>query len=421
MVRIGNTGMGHGYNCHAVLRSGDVRFTVSDSAAAYGLIPKGDSASNAADLFTVYADGTIPPETPIPCTLHYYADGGYVRSEPFTVIVGELRATDPIPDGPRQPTLYYAYDDGDVMYSEHPNFSWVEVNGVGTQMSFAQNDDVTMIPIPAAFGPVKLYGQRYTQLSISADGWVACGNYTNSNYSNTGLPSSSAPPAVIALNWDDLRPESEGSGYVYYYHDAANHRFVIEYDSVEYYSNSNRDKFEVVIYDTTVATESGDNAILVQYLTANGYSSSTLGIQNSSMTIGIQSLLDGNYHKACLPVAAGRAILYTTNPPFPSGVADEYSLTGDLSKVRLAAYPNPFRGSATISWGVQLAGNVSLKLYDAAGREVRNLVGRGMNPGRYTVTWDGRSNDGKRVAEGIYFCKLSTATGMQQQKVVVAR
>jgi serine protease AprX len=89
--------------------------------------------------------------------------------------------------------------------------------------------------------------------------------------------------------------------------------------------------------------------------------------------------------------------------------------------VRLAAYPNPFRGSATITWGVQLAGNVSLKLYDAAGREVRNLVGRGMDPGRYTATWDGRSNDGKRVAEGIYFCKLSTATGMQQQKVIVAR
>ena len=70
---------------------------------------------------------------------------------------------------------------------------------------------------------------------------------------------------------------------------------------------------------------------------------------------------------------------------------------------------------------MSITGNVSLKLYDAAGREVRNLVSRGMNPGRYTVTWDGRANNGKRVAEGIYFCKLSTATGMQQQKVIVAR
>jgi hypothetical protein len=421
MVRIGNTGMGHGYNCEAVLRSGDARFTVSDSTADYGFIARGDSAGNAADLFTVYADGTIPPETPIPCTLYYYADGGYVRSEPFTVIVGELRATDPIPDGPRTPTVYYAYDDGDALYAPHPTFSWVEVNGVGTQLSFAQNDDVSMISLPVEFGPLKFYGQRYSQVSISADGWVACGNYTTPAYSNTGLPSSSAPRATMFLNWDDLKPASQGAGYVYYYHDAANHRFVIEYDSVQYYSGANRDKFQVIIYDTTAATYTGDNAILVQYMTANGYSSSTLGIQDGTMAIGIQGLFDGNYHKACAPIGAGRAILYTTDPPFPSGVADEYGLTGDLRKVRLAAYPNPFRGSATITWGVQLAGNVSLKLYDAAGREVRNLVGRGMDPGRYTATWDGRADNGKRVAEGVYFCKLATATGTQQQKVIVAR
>jgi hypothetical protein len=422
MVRIGNTGMGHGYNCHAVLRSGDARFTVSDSTANYGLIHKGDSASNAADLFTVYADGTIPPETPISCTLNYYADGGYFRAEPFTIIVGELRATDPIPDGPRTPTLYYAYDDGDALYAPHPTFSWVEINSVGTRLTYAQNDDVLLVSLPTGFGPLKFYGQRSTQVSISADGWICPGNHLDENFENASLPDPTPPPGMICANWDDLNPESEGLGYVYYYHDAANHRFIVEYDSVEYWpSGSARDKFEAIIYDTTVTTYSGDNAILVQYLTANGYSSSTLGIEDPGQTIAIQCLYNGNYHKACEPIAAGRAILYTTDPPFPTGVADEYGLAGDLRKVRLAAYPNPFQGSATIAWGVSVAGNVSLKLYDASGREVRNLVSRGMSPGRYTVTWDGRADNGKRVAQGIYFCKLSTATGMQQQKVIVAR
>lgn len=423
MVRIGNTGMGHGYNCHAVLKSGDVRFTVPDPTADYGMIRKGDSASNAADLFTVYADGTIPPETPISCTLDYYADGGYVRSEPFTIIVGELRESDPIPDGPRNPPLYYAYDDGDDTYGPHPTFSWVEINSVGTRLTFAQNDDVIMASLPTEFGPLKFYGQRFTQVSISADGWICPGNHTTSNYDNAALPDPTDPPGMICANWDDLYPVSGGSGagYVYYYHDADNHRFIIEYDSVRYYSGSNRDKFEVIIYDTTVATYTGDNAILVQYLTANGYTSSTLGLEDPGETVAIQALYNGTYHKACEPIAAGRAILYTTDPPFPSGVADKYGVTGDLRKVRLAAYPNPFRSSATISWGVPIAGNVSLKLYDAAGREVRNLVSRGMNAGRYTVTWDGRADNGKRVAEGIYFCKLSTPTGMQQQKVIVAR
>jgi hypothetical protein len=421
MVRIGNTGMGHGYNCHAVLRSGDARLTVSDSTANYGSIPRGDSASNAADLFTVHADGAIPPETLIPCTLYYYADGGYVRSQPFAIIVGELRETDPIPDGPRQPTLYYAYDDGDALYGPHPTYDWVEVNGVGTQLSFAQNDDVTMISIPAGFGPLKFYGQRYTQLSISADGWIAGGNYTTSAYSNTALPSSSAPRASVFLNWDDLKPASEGAGYVYYYHDSANHRFVVEYDSVQYYSGSSRDKFEVIIYDTTVTTYSGDNAILVQYLTANGYSSSTLGIQDATQAIGIEGLFNGNYHKACEPIAAGRAILYTTDPPFPTGVTEGAGQSPDLANVRFIVYPNPFEGRATIAWAVPAPGNVSLKVYDAAGRQVRNLVSQSMKPGRYSATWDGRAGNGKQVAPGIYFCKLSVAGRTQQQKVIVAK
>ena len=420
MIRIGNTGLGHGYNCHAVLRSGDARFTVLDSTANYGLLRRGDSASNAADLFTVHAAGSMPPETPISCTLHYYADGGYTKSEPLTIIVGELRTSDPIPDGPPTPSLYYAYDDGDTAYPKHPTYNWVEVNGIGTQMSFSQNDVVNPISVPPAFGPVKFYGQRYTQLSISADGWIACGNYTTSNFTNEQIPGSSAPPAAMFLNWDDLDPQTDGTGYVYTYHDAANHRFIIEYDSVAYYSaQSTLDKFEVVIYDTTVTTYSGDNAFLVQYMTDNGYSSSTLGIQDQSQAIGIQGLFNGNYNKACEPIAPGRAILYTTDPPYPSGVVDEYGPASVPVKLALNVYPNPLRSRASLAYAVPVAGRVSIKVYDATGRVVLDLVSQNMAAGRYSAKWDGSAANGRRVANGVYFCQLATTIGTRQQKLVV--
>jgi len=421
MVRIGNTGLGHGYNSRAVLSSGDSRFTVTDSTASYGLIRKGDSAGNAADLFTVNAAGSIPPETPIPCTLRYYADGGYTRTEPLTIIVGELRTSDPIPDGPRAPTVYYAYDDGDLLYLKHPIYDWVEVNGVGTELSFAQNDDVRTINLPAAFGPFKFYGQRYTQLSISADGWIAAGNYTTENFTNTRLPSSSAPRAAMFLNWDDLAPATDGTGYLYYYHDSANHRFIVEYDSVAYWNLSNmRDKFEVIIYDTTVTTSTGDNAFLVQYMTANMYTSSTLGIQDQTKAIAIEGLYNGSYHKACEQIAPGRAILYTTDAP-ATGVEEEYGSAGVPTKLSLNVRPNPLRSRATIAWAVPVAGRVSVKVYDAMGRVVRDLVGEQMDAGRYSATWDGRAADGRRIANGVYFCKLVTAVGDRQQKVVIAK
>jgi hypothetical protein len=420
MFRIGNRGMGHGYNCRATLKSGDARFTITDSAASYGAIRKGDSATNAADLFTVHADGSISPETPISCTLHYYADGGYTLTEPFTIIVGELRASDPVPDGPRAPTVYYAYDDGDLLYLKHPTYDWVEIDSVGTQMGFAQNDDVTMINLPSAFGPLKLYGQRYTQVSISADGWIAAGNYTTENFTNTQLPSSAAPRAAMFLNWDDLMPETEGTGYVYYYYDSANHRFIVEYDSVAYWNaNGTLDKFEVCIYDTTVTTPTGDNEFLVQYMTANLYTSSTLGVQDQTNAIGIENLFNNSYHKACAPIAEGRAILYTTDPP-TTGVAEEYRPAEVPVKLTLSVRPNPLRSRATIAWAVPVAGRVSVKIYDAMGRVVRDLAGERMDAGRYTATWDGRAADGGRTANGVYFCKLVTAAGARQQKLVVA-
>jgi hypothetical protein len=419
-VWILNTGLGHGYNCRAVLRSGDARLTVLDSTSVWGTVRKGDSASNAADLFTVFAAGGIPPETPIPCTLHLSADGGYSATAQFQVIVGEFRNVDPIPDGPRLPALYYAYDDVDSGYSMCPTYEWVEINGTGTRINYSQNDEVQMFSLPTGFGPLKFYGQRYTQVSISADGWIACGNYTTGNYTNTSIPSSSAPRATVFANWDDLYPVSGGgAGYVYYYHDAANHRFIVEYDSVRYYSGSNRDKFEVIYYDTTVVTPSGDNVIHVQYMTANGYSSSTLGLQDQTMAIGIQDLFDGNYHKGCAPIAPGRVICYRTDAP-EVGVSDPGRVSG-LGNAQFRVFPNPVNREATIAWAVKAEGRVTLRMFDAAGREVRSLVDSRLKPGTYSLKWDGRSAKGGQVATGVYFYQLETATGTLCRKVTVTR
>jgi hypothetical protein len=423
MVTLGNSGSGHGYNCHAVLRSGDARVTVIDSTATYGSIRSDDSASNAADLFTIHAAGTIFPETPIPCTLYYYADGGYVGSQPFTLMVGELRAEDPIPDGPRLPVLYYAYDESDTLYPAHPAYSWVEVNAVGTPVTFVHHNSVVLVTLPAAFGPLKFYGQRLTQISVSADGWVSPGNHRYANAQNVPLPDPNNPQGMVCANWTDLYPVvgDSGAGQVFCYHDSANHRFVVEYDSVRYHANTTCDKFEIVFFDTTVATYSGDNAIMVQYMTANGYAGSTIGIEDPAESIAVQAFHKGEYHRACAPLAPGRAILYTSDPPFATGVADEVGTGAVPVRIALSVRPSPFRSRAAIEYAVPAAGRVGIKVYDATGRVVRDLVSRCADAGSYSVTWDGRSSTGKRVSRGVYFCKLVTPAGAMQQKLVVTQ
>ena len=70
-------------------------------------------------------------------------------------------------------------------------------------------------------------------------------------------------------------------------------------------------------------------------------------------------------------------------------------------------YPNPFNSSTIITYETVEEGNVTLKIYDILGREARKLVNRSQKPGHYKVNWDGRNNQGKEVASGIYFYQLT--------------
>jgi hypothetical protein len=403
----------------AVLRTADAYVSVSDSTGFYGAVPPDSTRDNNADRIHIAAAANTPLEHS--ALLRMYLTGtDYSDSVLFNVTVGQILATDPIPDGPRTPPLYCAYDDIDTLYDQHPQYNWVEVSGIGTQMSFSQNDVVNPLTIPPAFGPLKFYGQRYTQLGISADGWIACGNYTTSNFTNTDLPNSSAPRATVFANWDDLFPATEGHGYVYYYHDTTNHRFIVEYDSVAYWgAASTRDKFEVIYYDTTMAAPSGDNAIVVQYNIADGFGSSTVGIQDPTMAIGIQDLFNGTLSHGAGPIVAGRAIKYTTVTP--TGVLEPTTGVTPDRRLALRSLGNPSRGRVALSYNLPASGVATLSVYDGAGRLVKQLAGGPFLAGTHRVVWDGTDVGGRKVGAGVYLVRLVTSDKSVVTKATVVR
>jgi len=83
-----------------------------------------------------------------------------------------------------------------------------------------------------------------------------------------------------------------------------------------------------------------------------------------------------------------------------SGLPGEYKLS--------SAYPNPFNPTTTIDYNVEIAGNVSLVVYDLMGREIKTLVNdfRAPRTGGYKVMWDGTNNDGSLVASGMYMYRM---------------
>jgi hypothetical protein len=411
-----NTGLGHGYNVRATLRSGDSRLQVADSLGMFGAILRDSLVENSADPFIVVADAGILPETAIPCTLLVSADGNYSARLTFSLVIGEIRTADPIPDN-YAPPHYWAYDDIDSNYVERPDFNWIELRGRGTRLTLSDDQTVT-ISLPSGFGPIKYYGQRYTQLSICGNGYVMPGSYTSTTWTNDALPTTSLAAPAVCLNWDDLYPPVGGG--VLWYHDTANHALIVEWDSVAYYSPQTAfDKFEVIFFDTTRAAADGSNKILVQYLTASNYISSTSGIQDDSQTYGINCQFNGAYTRGAATLRPNSAIKYTTDRPITGVVAPEDSRFA--TAIPLAAYPNPFKGATNVQWQVRAAGMVSVAVFDAAGRRVTTLCNAHLNPGSYSVTWRGRDRGGRSLAAGVYFLSLETEGGRLSRKILLTR
>lgn len=71
---------------------------------------------------------------------------------------------------------------------------------------------------------------------------------------------------------------------------------------------------------------------------------------------------------------------------------------------RLSASPNPFNSSVSIVAEVPEPG-FELAVYDVRGRRVRTLA-RGVPPGRYVLSWDGRDDEGRPAGSGVYILRL---------------
>ena len=84
-------------------------------------------------------------------------------------------------------------------------------------------------------------------------------------------------------------------------------------------------------------------------------------------------------------------------------------------------YPNPFNPVTTIGYAVVSQSPVELTIYNVRGQKVRRLVSESKSPGRYTANWDGTSDQGTRVASGVYFYRIQIGTFNAVKKMVVLK
>jgi hypothetical protein len=85
------------------------------------------------------------------------------------------------------------------------------------------------------------------------------------------------------------------------------------------------------------------------------------------------------------------------------------------------ASPNPMTGQTRIAFALPEAGQVRLRIFDAAGRHVRTLVDGQVSAGEGVRIWDGRDTNGSPAAGGVYFYRLETPSKTLNRKLILVR
>jgi hypothetical protein len=87
----------------------------------------------------------------------------------------------------------------------------------------------------------------------------------------------------------------------------------------------------------------------------------------------------------------------------------------------ISNYPNPFSGRTTFDINLVADANVSVDVFDVAGRRVRHVdIGR-MSAGARTLSFDGFGEDGRILASGVYFYRVTANGAAVTRKMVIAR
>jgi hypothetical protein len=424
-----NDGVISATNLQILLYSFDNSIIISDSIGTYPTIAVGDSAANTSNRFTITARSGSTPGHLVNLVLAAQVNGHPSEVIHTSFTIGIVDSTYPLgPDG----YGYYLYDSGDLNYSEHPTFNWVELDpdsgGSGAAGHLLADEGSVVLDLPFDF---TYYGATYDTITVCSNGWISFGRTWRLDFENYYMPSALGPPALVAGFWDDLRGQPDDSLHplpreVWTRYDASDHRYVIEWNrwrNIYGYSTMewNFATFEIILRDPAYyQTVTGDGEIIMQYREADNVQTTlnyaTVGIEDYNHTNGLTYTFANIYPPSCPRLRPNLAIKFTTDPPdtfvtvpeSPAPLPDRITL--------LPGYPNPFNSQTVFPLELSHRIHVKISVFNVLGQQVTLLRDDLMEPGRYRITWDADA-----LPSGIYFISMNAGTVHQVQKMVLLK
>ena len=84
-------------------------------------------------------------------------------------------------------------------------------------------------------------------------------------------------------------------------------------------------------------------------------------------------------------------------------------------------FPNPFNSGTVIRFSLPTSSRVDLALYNLVGQKVAELVEGRREAGTHTLRWDGRDDEGRELASGVYLYRLRSGTKVETRKLLLVR
>jgi hypothetical protein len=206
--------------------------------------------------------------------------------------LGPNTVTNPSVLGAGHDTFGYWYFDNDTVAPQAPVYNWIDIRTVGTPITGLADDNVVG-PFPVGFN-FPYYWYTVNSIYVGSNGYCAFGDNKMAGSQFANLPNPARPNNTLAPLMSDF--DFSGSGNpakAFYWTNAALDTFIVEYDSVKFWSTGGLNTFQIIL-------TKADSCITFQFKKQSGApfngwvpGYATSGIENVSGAVGI-SYLYGN-------------------------------------------------------------------------------------------------------------------------------
>jgi hypothetical protein len=162
------------------------------------------------------------------------------------------------------------------------------------------------------------------------------------------------------------------------------------------------------VHETSIFTGTYRDGVFLS--TEHGTRWSTVNAGLTDPSIGFPLAVSGSFLFAGSPYAVWRR-------PLSEMTSTEDDIRNMPSGFALHRnYPNPFSSTTTLSFTIPYGAFVSLKIFDASGKEVTTIVSEKLIAGRHSRQWNAAG-----LGRGVYLCRLQAGSRTASRKISLIR